>query len=53
MVHTKTNTKSLDIQLLGQKGDVISKSIESFIIVVVMTCRGRLRFIRLIQIKER
>ena len=30
-----------------QKGDVSSKSIESFIIVVVMSCKDRLRFTRL------
>ena len=35
-----------------QKRDVSSKSIESFFIAVVMSCRGRLRLIRLIQIME-
>ena len=32
---------------------MLAQWLESFIIVVVMSCRGRLRFIRLIQIKER
>ena len=35
-----------------QKRDVSSKSIESFFIAVVMSCRGRRRLIRLIQIME-